>query len=146
TERFFLSTSRSTSKKLRVRVRPGVFETRTSFRRAHSVLIIDDLPTFERPAKATSGSEGLGHCCSVVAVIKNRASSTRIMACGASWLVEGHGFSPPERLVRSTDQWSIALSFVTKSNGLSDGELESWHVRQPFSDGSESPTSRDSSP
>ena len=43
------------SKKLSVRVRPGVFDTRTSFLRRASVLIIDDLPTFERPTKATSG-------------------------------------------------------------------------------------------
>jgi hypothetical protein len=52
--------SSCTSKKFSVRVRPGVFDTRTSFRRFASVLIIEDLPTLERPTKAISGSEESG--------------------------------------------------------------------------------------
>ena len=45
----------ATSKNWRARVRPGVAETRASPFRRVSALSIDDLPTFERPTKASSG-------------------------------------------------------------------------------------------
>ena len=40
-------------------------------------LIIDDLPTFERPTKATSGTGSPGYCSSFVAVVTKAASTTR---------------------------------------------------------------------
>ena len=49
-----------TLKKLISRVRPGVLLTRANFFRCTSRLSSDDLPTFERPAKATSGRVGSG--------------------------------------------------------------------------------------
>ena len=49
-----------TSKKLIVRVRPGVELTCAIFAPT-SALIRDDLPTFDRPAKAISGKSGAGN-------------------------------------------------------------------------------------
>jgi hypothetical protein len=50
----------STSKKLMFAVRPGVLETLARALRPTSLLSSDDLPTFERPAKETSGSSASG--------------------------------------------------------------------------------------
>ena len=47
-------------KKLSSRVRPGVTETRARLVRPASALIRLDLPTFERPAKATSARPSFG--------------------------------------------------------------------------------------
>ena len=41
-------------------MRPGVFDVRASPLRPTSALISDDLPTFERPAKAISGGPSGG--------------------------------------------------------------------------------------
>jgi hypothetical protein len=42
-------------------VKPGVGETRASRSTPASVFNNDDLPTFERPMKANSGSDSSGH-------------------------------------------------------------------------------------
>ena len=61
-----------TSKKLMLRVRPGVELVRASLA-STSVLITLDLPTFERPRKATSGRLGAGKWAASVAAAMNRA-------------------------------------------------------------------------
>src|SRR6267154_4826182 len=61
-----------TSKKLMLRVRPGVELVRASLV-STSVLITLDLPTFERPRKATSGRLGAGKWAASVAAAMNRA-------------------------------------------------------------------------
>src|SRR5712671_2858695 len=60
------------SKKLILRVRPGVELVRASFVPT-SALITLDLPTLERPRKATSGRLGAGKCDTSVAAARNRA-------------------------------------------------------------------------
>src|SRR6202453_4278746 len=61
-----------TSKKLMARVRPGV-ELVRAILDSTRVLITLDLPTLERPRKATSGSVGAGKCAGSVAEAVNRA-------------------------------------------------------------------------
>src|ERR1700730_16793623 len=61
-----------TSKKLILRVRPGVELVRASFAPT-SALITLDLPTLERPRKAISGRLGAGKCDTSVAAARNRA-------------------------------------------------------------------------
>src|SRR5712691_9175962 len=61
-----------TSKKLMLRVRPGVELVRASLASTR-VLITLDLPTFERPRKATSGRLGAGKWAASVAAAMNRA-------------------------------------------------------------------------
>src|ERR1700686_4711997 len=61
-----------TSKKLMLRVRPGVELVRASFAPT-SALITLDLPTLERPRKAISGRLGAGKCDTSVAAARNRA-------------------------------------------------------------------------
>src|ERR1700675_4853730 len=68
-----------TSKKLMLRVRPGVELVRASLV-STSVLITLDLPTFDRPRKATSGRLGAGKCAASVADAMNRAI-TLILQC-----------------------------------------------------------------
>src|ERR1700719_4901269 len=60
------------SKKLMLRVRPGVELVRASFAPT-SALITLDLPTLERPRKAISGRLGTGKCDTSVAAARNRA-------------------------------------------------------------------------
>src|SRR5258708_6963396 len=60
-----------TSKKLMLRVRPGVELVRASLAPTR-VLITLDLPTFERPRNATSGKVGAGKCAASVAAAMNR--------------------------------------------------------------------------
>src|SRR5258708_18618683 len=60
------------SKKLILRVRPGVELVRASFAPT-SALITLDLPTLERPRKAISGRLGAGKCDTSVAAARNRA-------------------------------------------------------------------------
>ena len=60
----------SSAKKLIARVRPGVDETFASTDPS-SALIMLDLPTFERPRKAISGTLGGGNCAGLVAESKN---------------------------------------------------------------------------
>src|SRR6266705_2538194 len=57
-----------TRKKLISRVRPGVRLTLANDFRRTSELRRDDFPTFERPAKATSGSDDSGRQPSVSAI------------------------------------------------------------------------------
>ena len=52
----------STSKKLIFAVLPGTLETRASCFLPISLFKREDLPTFERPTKATSGGSGEGSC------------------------------------------------------------------------------------
>src|ERR1700733_4769087 len=77
-----------TSKKLMLRVRPGVELVRASLA-STSVLITLDLPTFERPRKATSGRLGAGKCAAAVAAAMNRAitlmSSSPFPVFGCQW-------------------------------------------------------------
>src|SRR5271168_3591220 len=61
-----------TSKKLMLRVRPGVELVRASLAPMR-VLITLDLPTFERPRNATSGRVGAGKWSAPVAEARNRA-------------------------------------------------------------------------
>jgi hypothetical protein len=49
-------------KKLMLCVLPGVFDVRAKPFRCKSELISDDLPTFERPRKAISGSLSVVQC------------------------------------------------------------------------------------
>src|SRR6266853_38048 len=60
------------SRSLLLRVRPGVELVRASFVPT-SALITLDLPTLERPRKATSGRLGAGKCDTSVAAARNRA-------------------------------------------------------------------------
>src|SRR5713226_5440210 len=61
-----------TSKKLMLRVRPGVELVRASFASTRELMTLD-LPTLERPRKAISGSVGTGKCETSVAAAMNRA-------------------------------------------------------------------------
>ena len=70
------------SKKLMLRVRPGVELVLASFFPT-SELITLDLPTFDRPRKATSGSTGAGKWLASIADIMNRAN-TRMQQCAVS--------------------------------------------------------------
>src|SRR3982750_1374089 len=58
-------------KRLICRVRPGVRDTRAKFVRFISALIRLDLPTFERPTNATSGSKDAGNASMVAAPATN---------------------------------------------------------------------------
>src|SRR5580692_6011268 len=62
------------AKKLMARVRPGVEETFASFEPS-SLLMSDDLPTLERPRKATSGAPpvraSVGKCLGLIAESRN---------------------------------------------------------------------------
>src|SRR6202040_4298920 len=83
------------SKKLMLRVRPGVELVLASFAPT-SELITLDLPTFDRPRKATSGSRGAGKWPASIADIMNRAK-TRMPQCAVSTgqVASGEGgFSP----------------------------------------------------
>ena len=60
-------------------VRPGVFDANASFFWLHSRLIADDLPAFERPAKAISGTLYFGKSCSRLTVVKKRACQSTDM-------------------------------------------------------------------
>ena len=60
-----------TSKKFIVCVFPGVEEVRAISVLAKSMLIRDDLPTFDLPMNAYSGSAEVGHCASVSKLPKN---------------------------------------------------------------------------
>src|SRR5438270_9955257 len=72
-----------TSKKLMLRVRPGV-ELVRAILSPISVLITLDLPTFDRPRKATSGKLGAGKCAASVAAAINRAI-TLMLQCAMGW-------------------------------------------------------------
>jgi len=73
------------SKKLMLRVRPGVELVRASLEPTRELMTLD-LPTLERPRKAISGKLGTGNCAASVAAAKNRRES--------SWssLQRGKGF------------------------------------------------------
>src|SRR5712691_13115409 len=77
-----------TSKKLMLRVRPGVELVRASLV-STSVLITLDLPTFDRPRNATSGRLGAGKWAASVAAAMKRAitlmRSSQFSVLG-SWL------------------------------------------------------------
>src|SRR5580693_6167148 len=59
------------SKKLMLRVRPGVELVRASLVPTRELITLD-LPTLERPRKAISGSVGAGNCAASVAAARNR--------------------------------------------------------------------------
>ena len=56
---------------------PGVLETFARAACPVSILMRDDLPTFERPMTANSGSLGCGHCAMLVLLFTNSAFFTR---------------------------------------------------------------------
>jgi hypothetical protein len=58
------------AKKLISWVRPGLLETLTSLLRCKRQLIKEDLPTFERPAKAISGGPTGGYPLGFTAAVK----------------------------------------------------------------------------
>src|SRR5262245_58089962 len=60
-------------KKLMVRVLPGVELVFASPRRLSRVLIREDLPTLDRPTKATSGPTSAGYWAGVTALVTNSA-------------------------------------------------------------------------
>src|SRR5574341_1709207 len=60
-------------KKLMSCVLPGVALVLTRLFRCRSALMRDDLPTFERPAKATWGLESMGNCFGPGALMTNSA-------------------------------------------------------------------------
>src|ERR1700758_3836947 len=105
------------SKKLMLRVRPGVELVRASlvFTR---VLITLDLPTFERPRNATSGRLGAGKWAASVAAAMNRAITLMIqfaMRAGklASWDRSGICTKLGPRRARSITKVSLTkVSFV----------------------------------
>src|SRR6202521_1182115 len=76
-----------TSKKLILRVRPGVLLVRASFAPT-SALITLDLPTLERPRKAISGTPGAGKCVKSLADSINRAR-IRIQTVSSVWVAHG---------------------------------------------------------
>lgn len=55
-------------------VLPGVAEVLAIDFRLHSILIKEDLPTFERPINAYSGISGFGHFSKLVLLTTNSAS------------------------------------------------------------------------
>src|SRR5215472_565681 len=59
------------SKKLMLRVRPGVELVRASLVPTRELITLD-LPTFDRPRNAISGRLGAGNCATSVAAVKNR--------------------------------------------------------------------------
>src|SRR4029077_9370275 len=78
-----------TSKKLMLRVRPGV-ELVRAILSPTSVLITLDLPTFDRPRNATSGKVGAGKCSAPVAAARNRARTLMLQfAMGRRGLASG---------------------------------------------------------
>src|SRR4029077_8303363 len=78
-------TSRSlTRKKFSCRVRPGVLLVRARARRPSSAFSRDDLPTFDRPATATSGRFGGGPPPGAAAAPRNRAAVTFTDASGSA--------------------------------------------------------------
>src|SRR5271156_25346 len=70
-----------------LRVRPGVLLVRASFAPT-SELIRLDLPTFERPRKAISGTLGAGKCVRSLADSMNRAR-IRIEIVSSVWVASG---------------------------------------------------------
>src|SRR6478735_4091452 len=94
-----MSTSRicsgwPTSKKLSSWVRPGVFDVRASALRFVSAFNSDDLPTFDRPANATSGTAGSGRNCSPGPDFRNSigpAKSLRARSLMSAWSSTGLG-------------------------------------------------------
>src|SRR5690606_24548599 len=88
-----MSTSRNcvgspTSKKFSSCVRPGVTEVRAIARRPVSALSSEDLPTFERPAKAIPGASGSGRNLSCGAESRNstRPENSRLASRARSSL------------------------------------------------------------
>src|SRR5512135_3311393 len=81
-----------------LRVRPGVELVRASLVPTRELMTLD-LPTFERPRKATSGIEGAGKWATSVAAARNRAR-TLISQCAmfgkklASWGGVDGGLKP----------------------------------------------------
>src|SRR5712671_2858816 len=59
------------SKKLMLRVRPGVELVRASFVPTSELMTLD-FPTFDRPRKAISGNSKAGKCATSVAAARNR--------------------------------------------------------------------------
>ena len=88
---------RFTSKKLISFVRPGVWLTRANALRRTSLLIRLDLPTFERPANATSGMVGSGRQ-PPGAAIPPMNSSERMMSGSVVSVISGP--AAPERRYR----------------------------------------------
>src|ERR1700674_4352175 len=70
------------SKKLMLRVRPGVELVFASFAPSRELITLD-LPTFDRPRNATSGRVGAGKWLASIADIMNRAK-TRMQQCAVS--------------------------------------------------------------
>ena len=64
----------SMSKWLMSRVLPGVDEVMANPLRPVSMLMSDDLPTFDRPMNAYSGRSPAGHFVTSVLLMTNRAS------------------------------------------------------------------------
>src|SRR3984957_7548938 len=82
-----------TSKKLMLRVRPGVELVRVSLVPT-SVLITLDLPTLDRPRKATSGRLGAGKCATSVAAAMNRAITLMVQCAMGKMKVARAGWWP----------------------------------------------------
>src|SRR5579863_8723512 len=66
-----------TSKKLMLRVRPGVELVRASLAPTSELMTLD-FPTLERPRKAISGRVGAGKCAGSVAAARNLARTLMV--------------------------------------------------------------------
>jgi len=77
------------SKKLMLRVRPGVELVRASLVPTRELMALD-LPTLERPRNAISGRLGAGNCAASVAAARNRERTLMLkFATGESALASG---------------------------------------------------------
>ena len=65
---------------------PGVCEVLAIFLLLHSMLISDDLPTFERPMKAYSGTSVAGHMATSGLLTSNFAFFISMIRCFRYWV------------------------------------------------------------
>src|SRR4051812_4055755 len=72
-------------------VRPGVLDAKARRFCCVSMLMQVDLPAFERPTKAISGTSRVGRCSSRGAVVRNRAVCSQATACAAGEVLIGNG-------------------------------------------------------
>src|ERR1700690_1299885 len=93
-----------------LRVRPGVLLVRASFLPT-SVLMTLDLPTFERPRKAISGSPGRGKCATSLAD-KRYCDKIRMETVSSVWMAIGKSseeeIGEMPSLARLEGSWSEA--------------------------------------
>ncbi len=93
---------------------PGSLDTRASPLLPVSMLMSEDLPTFERPMTANSGNRGCGHCATSTQLLRYSAVRTRENAAGGSDACSAAlGSEPSSRY--GSDTVASALSRVSES-------------------------------